>query len=107
VQRLGLSLCSRLKGPHHLHDARPLRQHFRPPIPQLRQICLNLFPDLRLRYFALMAVVNGLGRILQAQRDKQPNRDREQVHEEVANSVNAVLRCVDIEHVLPPWKGQP
>ena len=45
-----------------------------------------------------MAVVESLHCVLQAERDEQAYRDGEDVQQEVAHTIDAVVRRMDIQH---------
>jgi hypothetical protein len=47
-----------------------------------------------------MPMVQGLNRLLQADGDQQTNRNREQVKEKVASSMNSVLGWMNVNHWL-------
>jgi len=58
----------------------------------------QLLSNIGLCFLALVTMMQCLCRVLQAERDQQPDRDGEQVQEELARPVNRVLRCMDIQH---------
>lgn len=61
-------------------------------------VALSLRADLLFQLVALMMMMNGLYRLLQADSDEQADRDGRDVDEKIAQGVGGGVRRVDVQH---------
>ena len=67
-------------------------------VGELGAVVAELLADGFFGFVPLMAMVHGLDGGFEAERDEQACGDGEQVDEEIANAVNAVVGRVDVQH---------